>query len=89
MSGAQSVVEKAKELLAQYSRLIIAGIDDTTEAWRDLGPPVVLRRTFRNGETTLEEMPEFFAKMTLEAIPANEPTVARAMLIYGEEKKHS
>jgi len=47
----------------------------------DLGPLVSLWRKFRDGRETMEFLPLWLARLTLEAIPQNEPQVERAKLI--------
>jgi len=42
---------------------------------------VLLRRVFRNGNTTYEPLPRLLAEMTLACIPLSEPEVMRAKII--------
>lgn len=46
----------------------------------DMGPPVTLWRRFRDGHETTEILPRWIARLTLRAIPYNEPEVERASL---------
>lgn len=70
--------EDVKGQMEHYSRMAIAGADDTEAI--GLGPPVVLWRRFRDSTETREVLPLWLAELTLAAIPHNEPAVERARL---------
>jgi len=80
------------ECLKRYYHLGVAGFDDTfrqlwqsrikaaTEEW-DSGPMVTVWRRLRDGTETKEEMPLYWAEMTVSAIPECEPLVERAKIV--------
>ena len=80
------------DCLKHYYHLGVAGIDDTlsrlwkkrieatTKEW-DQGPTVTVWRKLRDGTETTEEMPLYWAEMTVSAIPECEPLVARAKIV--------
>ena len=79
-----TTLDAVQQRLDHLARIAQAGADNTGPEWAEwLGPPVVLWRKFRDGEETREELPQFLAEATLEAIPECEPLVARAKIIYG------
>ena len=83
----KTLLENRLETLADYvarnGRIAAGGTDGLTPAWGDLGPVVTLWRRFRDGCETREMDHEFFAKVTLAAIPEREPDVARAKIELG------
>lgn len=78
--------------LKRYCQLAAMGVDDTlsrlwkqrieatTKEW-DSGPMVILWRKLRDGTETREEMPAYWAEMTINSIPECEPLVERAKII--------
>jgi hypothetical protein len=80
------------DCLKHYYHLGVAGIDNTfshlwqsrieaaTKEW-DKGPMVILWRKLRDGTETREEMPLYWAEMTIASIPECEPLVERAKIV--------
>ena len=78
--------------LKHYYRLGLTGLDDTlsrlwkkrieatTKEW-DQGPMVIVWRKLRDRTETEEEMPLYWAEMTISAIPECEPLVERAKIV--------
>jgi len=62
------------------SHLWQSRIEATTKEW-DSGPMVTLWRRLRDGTETTEEMPLYWAEMTIAAIPECEALVERAKII--------
>jgi len=72
-------VSDATKRIEQYRRLGMAGVK--VEESGNLGRTLLIWRKFRDGRETYEALPEWLARATMEAIPMNEPNVARARLL--------
>ena len=72
--------EDARKLVEHYTRMAVAGANNTPKDLDFGGQYVILWRKFRDGSETTEVLREWFAELTLMAIPFNEPNVARAKI---------
>ena len=80
------------DCLKRYYHLGLSGLDDIlSRLWHkrieaassewNKGPMVILQRKLRDGTETEEEMPLFWAEMTIASIAECEPLVERAKIV--------